>query len=227
MIGLACPHGSVPGRLFDWLCRFLPARLGEDLVIAQVDGESEVAHANNLLAARFLASDYARLWLVAADLVPYAATHSILDADADIATGLSYVEQVDPLDTEGYLAGPNFVRFDADSVWSWRQLGWAEIGDAPLQNTAGGMHCAVIRREVFALPGVELAPGAWYRTHRDAAGRRTMSDDIDFCWRAMAAGASVVAYPGAVSGHLKTVDIGALWRSAVACGRRMAAEEVA
>lgn len=228
MIGLACPHGNVPGKLHDWLRRFLPARLGEDLVIAQVDGESEVAYANNLLAAHFLRSDFDRLWLVAADLVPYPGTHTILDADADIAVGVSYVQQDDPLDPTGLLAGPNVVRFrDPADLWSWEQIPWSDIGTGPLPVGGGGMHCAVIRREVFDLPGVEFAPGAWFRTLRDDRGKRAMSDDVDFCHRAGLAGASVGAYPGALSGHLKHVDIGAVWRSALARGRRDALEEIA
>lgn len=227
MIGLACPHGNVPPRLHEWLRLHLPARLGEDLVIARIDGEAEVAYANNLLVEALLRSKYSRLWLVAADLVPYAETHTILDADADVACGVSYVRQADPDDPTGCYVGPNVVRWLDESVWSWQQLPWELIGERPIEQVGGGMHCTVIRREVFGLPGVELAPGAWFRTLRDARGMRTLSDDTDFCHRVLAAGGRVTAYPRALSGHLKHVDIGAVWRTALARGRREALEEVA
>lgn len=213
MIGLACPQGHVPPRLHAWLWQFLPARLGEDLVIAQIDGEAEVAFANNLLGQRLIDSGYQRLWLVAADLVPYPETPTILEAGADVAIGLSYM--LGP----GDVVLPNVGRCVDGAGLDWDTLVWSEIQSSPFDVDGGGSHCTIVHRRVLEDAEMQLAPGAWWRTLRDPRGRRVVTDDVDFCWRARRAGYIVRAYPGALSGHLKTCDIGGVWRAALAHAR--------
>ncbi len=211
LVGLACPRGVEP-EVWDWLTRLLPARLGHTLQIARVDGEAEIAWANNQLVQKLLRGDWTHLWFVAADMRPYPQTHTILEATADVAIGVSFVVEPDPLVPQFTHLWPNVSR--SDDGLRFPPLKWDELADGPLDVDGGGMHCTLVRREVFESPRVRTDGGAWFRTRRDAFDRRMLTDDADFCWRAKQAGFSVRAYPGALSGHVKTCDVGGVWTAA-------------
>ncbi len=211
LVGLACPQGVEP-ELWDWLTRLLPSRLGHALQIVRVDGEAEVSWANNQLVQRFLGGDWSHLWFVAADLRPYPQTHTILDADADVAIGVSFVVEPDPLLSQFVHVWPNVCRTRDGRAWA--ALAWGELDGAPVDVDGGGMHCTLVSRRVLEDPRVLTPDGAWFRTERDALGRRVLTDDCGFCWRAKQAGYAIRAYPRALSGHVKTCDIGGVWTAA-------------
>lgn len=210
---VCCPDGKRSGAVLDWLGGLATVRS-----IITVEHRRQVAFAENLAVQRFLRTDLDALWFVANDLVPYKDTARVLEVDADIALGWSFM--ISSGAQKGVYA--NVFRERADSC-SYDSLAPSGFGMKPREVDAGGMHCALIRRRVFCdamrLPrtyvdpdgaAAELADGApdpYFRTVFAADGSVAMTDDFDFCRRAKRAGFSVAFHPLALSGHEQTDDI--------------------
>jgi len=74
-----------------------------------------------------------------------------------------------------------------------------------------GMDLTLIKREVFENPKMQLGPNRWYQTVYDEGGKTLLSEDVEFCQRAWAAGYRVWVDPFVFSGHWKTVDLNSVY----------------
>ena len=232
LIGLACPDGTLSAELQDYLAVLGHAsesgQLPYEFAIARVDRQRPVAYAENLLVGKFLASGCDRLWLLAADAIPYPSTHRLLELDVDLALGWSWLFKPSEAGQTLPTLARNVLR-EADATGTaFSSVDFDPNSAEPLTGIVAGMHSAAIRRRVFDSPGMRL-PADWTdsagrprRLSRDDPGYappyfRTLyrpdgyverTDDFDFCWRARQAGFSVALHPGSFSGHARLGDVG-------------------
>lgn len=155
--------------------------------------------ARNLLAERFLASDAEVLLFLDSDIAPPDGVLALAGA------GVPVVGAWCPLLTRDHELHPNLYRLSPDG--RSHQPCWEE-SDVPIRVDAVGMGCTFIRREVL-----ERLARPWFAFERAGEGAEGwIGEDIAFCRKAREAGFGIWAAPSVKCGHVKAVDLLALYR---------------
>lgn len=154
--------------------------------------------ARDVLVARFLKTSHPTLCFLDSDVRPPDTLLDLADLGHPITAGWY------PLLTRRHELMPSLFRRGPDG--KTYQPYW-EDADGLVEVDAIGLGCALIRREVFA----KLERPYFSFRHDPADPEQWTGEDVDFCQKAQAAGFRILAAPRMACGHLKTVDLLALW----------------
>lgn len=215
----------------------LPAMRAQDRFTVHVlGGRKPVDFARNSCVGTFLRSSATHLWFLDADLVPEPGAAAMLDVEADLVSG-RYLMLARPNDG---LRWPCVAVFDARDPLTGGYRTVAAHQRGVVDALAAGTGCLLIARAVFARPAMHLEPTyigvdgqrhdvthdeedalapPFFRTRYAPNGRVLMTEDVDFCERALAAGFRLKYAADASFGHQKSVDLRAIEKMlARACG---------
>lgn len=164
-----------------------------------------VEYARNQCVRAFLADPFwKKLWFVDADMNPPFNALDLLDYDAPIVSGMTYIWTGERWSDDGAYKVP-FMKinaFDYQPATDDFQSKLPPKDARVFECDAAGSACLVIRREVM-----ETMPEPWFRTPRDPYGRTLRSEDLDFGLRCMRAGIRTLYCPKVQFGHIKEIDL--------------------
>lgn len=164
-----------------------------------------VEHARNECVREFLRDPfYKKLFFIDADMIPPANAMMLLDYDAPMVSGMTYIWGGGAPDKHGFYIPPK-MKINA---FDYQPLSDDFISKMPPNDNkaftcdAAGAACFVISRELL-----EEMPEPWFRTKRDPYGAGLRGEDLDFCLRANGLGKRVIYVPSVQFGHLKLMDL--------------------
>ena len=164
-----------------------------------------IEYARNQCVRAFLADPYwKKLWFIDSDMNPPFNALDLLDYDAPIVSGLTYIWHGEQWKDDGSYRAPymKINAFDYQPETDDFKSKLPPHDARVFECDAVGSACVVIRRDVL-----EDMPEPWYRTPRDPYGRTLRSEDLDFGLRAMRRGYKTLYVPKVQFGHLKEVDL--------------------
>lgn len=166
---------------------------------------SPVEYARNQCVRAFLADPFwKKLWFIDADMNPPFNALDLLDYDAPIVSGLTYIWHGEDWRGDGTYRPP-YMKINAFDYQPESEDFKSKLPprDARVfECDAAGSACLVIRRDVL-----EDMPEPWFRTPRDPYGQTLRSEDLDFGLRCMRSGRRTLYVPKVQFGHIKEVDL--------------------
>ena len=155
--------------------------------------------ARDVLVSRFLATAHQTLFFLDSDIRPAEGFLDLVDRRLDVVAGWC------PVMSRDFGLYPNLFR---RSVGGGFQPCWEESKDL-IEVDAVGMGCTLIRRGVF-----ERLSRPYFPFQHDAADpERWTGEDMAFCNKVRAAGLKIHAAPWMKCGHMKTLDLLALYEA--------------
>ena len=180
--------------------------------VQYVNGRRPVEFARNSLVGRFLASGADRLWFLDADMLPPKNAFDLLEIEGDLVSALCPAMSPTPKMDTSHIT---YCFYEKAEEGTFRPMEIPE-GPNPFDVDAVGSASVLIRRAVFLHSDMALAEPimskgepvpCFYRTGYKDNGEPLYGEDINFSWRAKAAGFSVVAVPSIRFGHRKSIDV--------------------
>lgn len=155
-----------------------------------------VVNARNRAVAALLRSDFTHLLFIDDDVrADHDTITKLLACESDVAAGCYVI-----LREESGIPLPVLsVKVNGE----WERMFFSGMREVD----AAGTGCMLIHRDVFADVG---EPGRWFRWPtwlNDDGVLEQVSDDVDFCNRAKAAGKRIVAHGDVRCGHMRNVDL--------------------
>lgn len=175
--------------------------------------------ARNQCVRAFLADPYwKKLWFVDADMNPPFNALDLLDFDAPLVSGMTYIWSGEKFSDDGFYVPP-FMKINAFDYRPDHDDFRSRLPSADgktFECDASGAACLVIRRDVL-----ETMPEPWFRSPRDPYGATLRGEDLDFGLRAMKHGHKTLYVPRVQFGHLKEADLKQICTYGIATGRSM------
>lgn len=222
LIGITSLRSEINTGLLNFAVSLTQVK-GRRFTLHIVNGARPVDYARNTIAKHFLeVEEYDRLWFLDHDGVPPKNALDLLDVEADIATAIVPVWMGPTPDRK-----VGSIVFNAyDWVDEPNKYKPKNPAIAPTVETmdAGGCACMIIRREVLKDRGMWFSsdyhdilgspltlasdqPPPIFRMHYRPNGEVLLSEDLDFCRRAVERGYTAKYYTGTKFGHIKLVDL--------------------
>ncbi len=175
----------------------MAARYGGALEVCYLSNVP-IEMARDVLASRFLATAHPNLLFLDADIRPPDGFLDLVDRKLPVVAGWC------PVMTRDFELYPNLFRRKEGGGY---QPCWEE-SEGLIEVDAVGMGCTLIRREVF-----ERLKRPWFAFEPDPKdGERWTGEDMSFCRKVQEAGFRIHAAPAMKCGHMKTLDLLALYQ---------------
>lgn len=157
--------------------------------------------ARNQCVMEFLKEPYfKKLWFVDADMIPPFNAFDLLDFDAPLVSGMTYIWSSERFDDDSNYHPP-LMKINAFDYRPDRDDFVSRLPSPDgrtFECDATGAACLVIKREVM-----EDMPEPWFRTPRDPYGRTLRGEDMDFTFRCKQRGHRPLYIPRVQFGHIK------------------------